>query len=66
MDMVHENDFVVFIRADRPHQWEPQRVERPVATCNTYEEARRIQQACRHSLNQECVIRYNGIAGGGD
>jgi hypothetical protein len=66
MDMVHENAYAVFVRADRSQPWAPERAERRLASCATYEEARRVLQACRDSGHKECVIRYEGVAGGGD
>ena len=65
MDLVHDSAFVVFVRVDRRHEGLPERMERPLATCATYEEARQIQLAYRRA-SRECVIRYLGIAGGGD
>jgi hypothetical protein len=65
MDTVHDDRFMVFLRADRSHTQPPDTAERPLHTCATYEEARRIQRAY-HNTSVECVIRYLGPAGGGD
>jgi hypothetical protein len=65
MDLVHDTSFVVYVRSDRRHLWEPGRVERPYAAYATYEEARRVQLALRQRA-RDCVIRYEGISGGGD
>jgi hypothetical protein len=65
MDLVQDGTFIVYVRTDPGHGEHPTLVERPLATCPTYEEARRIQQAWR-SASHDCVIRYEGIAGGGD
>jgi hypothetical protein len=66
MDLTNENGYVVFVRADQSHPWAPERAERRLARCSSYQEAKRIQAAHRVSTHQECVIRYEGIAGGGD
>jgi hypothetical protein len=65
MELVHDSSFVVYVRADRRHEYDPEMVERPLAACATYADARRIQQFYRQS-DQECVIRYEGVSGGGD
>jgi hypothetical protein len=66
MDQAYESCYVVFVRADRSHPWAPQRAERPLASCPTYEEARSIVQRYRVLAHKECVIRYEGVSGGGD
>jgi hypothetical protein len=65
MDLVQDGSFIVYARTDPGHGEQPDRVEWPLATCPTYEEARRIQQAWRRA-SRDCVIRYEGISGGGD
>jgi hypothetical protein len=65
MDLVHDSNFVVYVRTDPGHGEHPGRVERPLAAFPTYEEARRVQQTCRQAA-RDCVIRYEGISGGGD
>jgi hypothetical protein len=65
MDSAHEDRFVVFIRADGADPAFPEDVEQPLASCSSYEEARRVRQAhLDHSA--ECVIRFVGDTGGGD
>jgi hypothetical protein len=66
MDTIHEDCFVVFVRADRSHDEWPENVERPVAVCSTYEEARQTQRALHTVSAQEYVIRFVGPTGGGD
>jgi hypothetical protein len=65
MDLVHDSNFVVYMRMDRSHGDDPERGEQPLAVCATYADARRIQRAHRQAA-RDCVIRYEGIAGGGD
>jgi hypothetical protein len=65
MDTVHDDRFLVFVRADRSHSTPPEDFERYLISCPTYEDARRIQREYR-SRSRECVIRYLGPAGGGD
>ncbi len=66
MDAVLDDCFVVFVRADRKHSEWPENVERPLAVCATYGEAREAQRAFHRTLAQDTVIRYIGPAGGGD
>jgi hypothetical protein len=65
MDTFHDTNFVVYVRADGHHVGQPGRVERPLASYASYEEARRVQRAWR-LRSRDCVIRYEGVAGGGD
>jgi hypothetical protein len=65
MDAIQEDRFVVYLRAERHRSERRECVERPVADCSTYAEARQIRQAC-HDSGRECVIRFIGPAGGGD
>jgi hypothetical protein len=65
MDIVHDDGFVVFIRADRSHSERPDDAERALASCPTYEEARSVQRRVLR-MSRDCVIRYVGPAGGGD
>jgi hypothetical protein len=60
-----EDDFVVFIRSDPGHNPAPERVEWPLAHCNTYEEARRVRDSFSNH-DGDCVIRFLGETGGGD
>src|SRR5437016_6682550 len=57
MDTVHDDRFMVYVRMDPDHLESPENVERPLASCSSYEEARRIQRECHHTF-RECVIRY--------
>jgi hypothetical protein len=66
MDAVHDDCYVVFVRADRAHDEWPENVERPIAVCPTYGEARRAQRAFHRYFAQETVIRFVGDTGGGD
>jgi hypothetical protein len=65
MNSVHDDRFLVFVRADRRHATPPEDFERYLISCPTYQDARRLQREMRN-LDQECVIRYLGPAGGGD
>jgi hypothetical protein len=65
MDFDHDDQFVVFVRADRNHIEEPEAVEQPLVACSSYAEARRVQRQF-HGTANECVIRYTGDSGGGD
>jgi hypothetical protein len=66
MDLVHEDSYVVFVRADQRHDDWPERAERPLAVCASYGEARRAQRYWNAHFNDHCVIRFVGAAGGGD
>jgi hypothetical protein len=64
MESRYDDCFVVFLRhPSRPNC--PDRAERPLVTCSSYAEARRIQKEF-HYTARDCVIRYVGPAGGGD
>jgi hypothetical protein len=66
MDMGHDDRYEVYVRFDPDHtQAPPETIERPLALCSTYEEARRIRRSF-HGLNGQCLIRFVGSAGGGD
>jgi hypothetical protein len=65
MNKDQEEGFLVFVRVDRPHSRRPDAAERPVKRCASYAEARRVQREYLRAA-QECVIRYQGEAGGGD
>ena len=66
MDPVHDDRYMVFVRTDRGHgRRHPARAEKLLASCATYEEARRIQRRLLAGA-RTCVIRYLGPAGGGD
>lgn len=65
MDSQHDDRFAVFLRADDAHLETPEYNEQPVALCDSYAEARRVQHALHRSAH-ECVIRYQGETGGGD
>jgi hypothetical protein len=57
--------FVVFVRDRSKTGWPGDTVERPVATCPSYEEAVRIREEFRQS-GRSCIIRFVGETGGGD
>jgi hypothetical protein len=65
MESVLDDCFVVFLRHDRSQSFRPDHAERPLASCSTYEEARRIQRQLQQTY-RDCVIRYVGETGGGD
>ena len=65
MDFDHDDQFVLFVRADRNHIEEPEAVEQPLGACASYEEARRVRRQFRGTAN-EYVIRFLGDSGGGD
>jgi len=66
MDISHDDRFEVYVRFDPDHsEPPPETIEKPLASCSTYEEARRIRQAF-HGLNGQCLIRFVGSSGGGD
>jgi hypothetical protein len=65
MDAIHEDSFLVYVRADEVRADTPEAGERPLMHCSSYADARRIQRALLH-LDKHCVIRYVGMAGGGD
>jgi hypothetical protein len=57
--------FQVYVREHRHRKDSPELVERPLAVCATYEEARRVRQENQRP-DSDCVIRYLGDTGGGD
>jgi len=65
MESIYSDCFVVLVRDESVSAWRPQVVERPVATCSSYEEAARVRQEMRDS-GRRCVIRSVGQTGGGD
>ncbi len=65
MESIHDDRFVVFVRIDRSQSQRPDHAERPLMSCSTYEEARRLQRQLHHSA-RACVIRFVGPSGGGD
>jgi hypothetical protein len=65
METAHEDCFVVFVRTRRGDPDAPEIAERPLAACATYEEARQVRRAnLKHA--PDCVIRFEGLTGGGD
>ena len=64
MEETRQDCFVVFVR-DEARAARPADVERPVASCGSYEEADRIRQRLR-GAGRHCVIRAVGETGGGD
>jgi hypothetical protein len=65
VEPLHEDRYVVYIRVDPGHDERPDGAERPLLTCSSYAEARRIRRQYL-AANRDCVIRYVGPAGGGD
>jgi hypothetical protein len=65
MDCTREDDFVVFIRSDPGDPACPDRAEWPLASCPSYEDARRLRDSVS-ARNGDCVIRFLGETGGGD
>jgi hypothetical protein len=66
MDRTREDDdFVVFMRSDPDCRAAPDTVEWPLASCASYEEARRVRDSFSNH-NGDCVIRFVGETGGGD
>jgi hypothetical protein len=65
MDFTQDDRFVVFLRHDRSSSARPDAAEKPLRTCSTYQEARQIQRRFLQE-EKECIIRYVGLAGGGD
>jgi hypothetical protein len=65
MDSARDDDFVVFIRSDRGDNAAPDTVEWPLASCASYEEARRLRDSVSNHTG-DCVIRFLGETGGGD
>ncbi len=62
----NEDRYEVYVRFDPDHsQTPPDTIERPLASCSTYAEAKRIRQSF-HGLNGQCLIRFVGTSGGGD
>ena len=64
-DTVYEDCFVVYVRDGGGHAGHPEDVERPVASCPSYEEACCLRRELQLSAH-DCVIRYVGPAAGGD
>lgn len=65
MDAAQQDSFVVFVRLDGAHVESPEDVERAMGECGSMEEARQLQRSY-HRAACSCVIRFAGIAGGGD
>lgn len=65
MDNVLDSKFVVYVRLDPSHAVPPNCMERPIFSSASYAEARSVQRKFRRS-HQDCVIRFEGITGGGD
>lgn len=64
MSTVHEDRYVLFLRHDDAEAAGPIS-EQPVASCSSYEEARRLRRQLQ-TTSGEYVIRFVGPAGGGD
>ncbi len=65
MESVHDTNYVVYLRLDKSHAAPPEAWEQPLRACSSYAEAREVLEQCRQEA-KDCVIRYEGIAGGGD
>ena len=65
MDNVPDSKFVVYMRLDRSHAAPPDSLEKPIYSSSSYAEARQVQRQYRRS-HRDCIIRFEGIAGGGD
>jgi hypothetical protein len=65
MELVHDDQFAVFLRRDGGHSARPDCSERFLARFGTYEEARQMQRQLQKA-SRNCVIRFIGPAGGGD
>jgi anti-anti-sigma regulatory factor len=60
-----EDCFLVFVRDGAGSPWRPEDVERPIASCASYEEALAIREQLRQS-GRRCIIRFAGETGGGN
>lgn len=65
MNLDHLDRFTLYLRRDPKHARNPERLEQRLASFATYEEARRLQRRCQGQARQ-CVIRFEGVTGGGD
>jgi hypothetical protein len=65
MDSVLCDCFVVYAHWDGVSLEKPGKIERKLATCDSYEEADRVRKEYERS-GVHCVIRFIGPAGGGD
>jgi hypothetical protein len=65
MDRIDDDQFIVFLRHDPREGCWPDHAERPLVSCSSYGEARRIQRELLHAA-RDSVIRFVGPAGGGD
>lgn len=61
----HDELYVVYLRTTPNFEQPPEVQERPLVTCYSYGEARRIQRLLQ-STPHDCVIRFTGHSGGGD
>jgi hypothetical protein len=61
----HDELYVIYLRSSPDHELSPDVLERPLITCYSYGEARRIRRLLQDSPH-DCVIRYLGHTGGGD
>jgi hypothetical protein len=60
-----DDRYVVLLRSDWHAEDEPQEAEKPLGVYATYGEAHTAQQHFRKA-GYDCVIRFDGPAGGGD
>jgi hypothetical protein len=65
MDSASTDLYQVFLREHKKTGDLHEVVERPLVGCETYDEARRIQQQAQKA-EMDCIIRYMGPTGGGD
>jgi hypothetical protein len=65
VDSQYEEQFVVYVRDNRPRAIAAFTEERPLVGCATYEEAQWVRRECE-GPRRRCIIRYVGPTGGGD
>jgi hypothetical protein len=65
MGVFHDDWFAVYVRDVRTDSDAPERAERELVRCATYEEAVWIRRE-NSTRQRKCVIRFVGQAGGGD
>jgi hypothetical protein len=57
--------FAVIVRERDVSVWHPEKAERRVASCPTYEEASQVREKIRQA-GETCIIRCVSQTGGGD
>jgi hypothetical protein len=65
MEATFEDCYVVYLRKDQRHDDWPEMAERPLASCASYDDARKLCQKL-HEFSWKSVIRFQGMTGGGD